>query len=1027
MRLPEICIQRPVFATVMSLMIVLVGVISFDRLTVREYPKIDTPVVSVRTVYKGASAQVIESQITQPLEDSLSGIEGVRTLKSVSREEVSQITIEFVTERNVDAAANDVRDRVARVRALLPEAADDSVVSKIEADAQAIMWLAFFSSRHSSLELSDYADRYVADRLKTLPGVASVIIGGARQYAMRLWVDRERLAAYGLTAQDVENALRRQNVEIPAGRIESSQREFTVLAESDLRSAEQFNNMIVSEASGYPVRLRDVGIARLGALDERNIVRVNGNPAVGLGVVKQSTANTLEVARAVKAEITRLRDGLPEGMTLRIAFDSSIFIERSIEAVYRVLAEAVLLVVLVIFLFLRSVRSTLIPFVTIPVSLIGAFFFLYVLGFSINVLTLLGVVLAVGLVVDDAIVVLENCHRHVELGKTPRLASIDGSKEIAFAVVAMSLTLVAVFAPLAFQQGRTGRLFTEFALTVAGAVAVSGFVALTLTPMMCSRILKAHESHGRAYQAMERFFHAMTDGYRRMLARVLTMRWLVGLVFFAVLAGAIGSYLALKKELSPLEDRGYFISLIIAPEGASMDYTDGYVRSVEKLYGGVPEIRNTFAVVAPGLERPNPVNFGITFSQLKPWEERKRTTQQITGELAPKLYMGLPGVFAFPVNPPSLGQSFRNPPVQFVVQANSYEALEQMSNKLLAKARASKAIANPDIDLRLNKPQLAVDIDRDKAAAVGVDVDTIGRTLETLLGGRQVTRFKRQGKQYDVIVQLEAKDRNTPTDLTSIYVRAKDGRLVQLSNLVAVRETVAAKELNHFNRLRATILSANVAPGHSLGEALEELEKAADEVLPKSARTELDGVSREFRESGATLLFTFALALAFIYLVLSAQFESFVSPFIIMLTVPLAALGALVALWLTGNSINVYSQIGLVMLIGLITKNGILIVEFANQLRARGMSKLEAVIESSTLRLRPILMTSLATVLGALPLALASGAGSEARESIGWVVVGGLSVGTLFTLFVIPTAYTLLAREARPAGAAGVSLEPRQA
>jgi multidrug efflux pump len=480
-----------------------------------------------------------------------------------------------------------------------------------------------------------------------------------------------------------------------------------------------------------------------------------------------------------------------------------------------------------------------------------------------------------------------------------------------------------------------------------------------------------------------------------------------------VLGGAIASYLALKKELSPLEDRGYFISLIIAPEGASMDYTDGYVRSVEQIYAGVPEISNTFAVVAPGLERPNPVNFGITFSQLKPWEERQRTTQQITAELGPKLYMGLPGVFAFPVNPPSLGQSFRNPPVQFVVQANSYEALEAMSNKLLAKARASKAIANPDVDLRLNKPQLAVDIDRDKAAAVGVDIDTIGRTLETLLGGRQVTRFKRQGKQYDVIVQLEAKDRNTPTDLTSIYVRAKDGRLVQLSNLVTVRETVAAKELNHFNRLRATILSANVAPGHSLGEALEELEKAAGEVLPKSARTELDGVSREFRESGATLLFTFALALAFIYLVLSAQFESFVSPFIIMLTVPLAALGALVTLWLTGNSINVYSQIGLVMLIGLITKNGILIVEFANQLRARGLSKLDAVIESSTLRLRPILMTSLATVLGALPLALASGAGSEARESIGWVVVGGLSVGTLFTLFVIPTAYTLLAREAR--------------
>ncbi len=1030
MRLPEICIQRPVFATVMSLMIVLVGVISFDRLTVREYPKIDTPVVSVRTVYKGASAQVIESQITQPLEDSLSGIEGVRTLKSVSREEVSQITIEFVTERNVDAAANDVRDRVARVRARLPEEADDSVVSKIEADAQAIMWLAFFSERHSSLELSDYADRYVADRLKTLPGVASVIIGGARQYAMRLWIDRERLAAYALTVQDVENALRRQNVEIPAGRIESAQREFTVLAESDLRTAEQFNNMIVAESRGYPVRLRDVGIARLGALDERNIVRVNGNPAVGLGVVKQSTANTLEVARAVKAEVKRVQEALPDGMTLRVAFDSSIFIERSIDAVYKVLGEAVLLVVLVIFLFLRSVRSTLIPFVTIPVSLVGALFFLYLLGFSVNVLTLLGIVLAVGLVVDDAIVVLENCHRHVELGKTPRLGSIDGAREIAFAVVAMSLTLVAVFAPLAFQQGRTGRLFTEFALTVAGAVAVSGFVALTLTPMMCSRILKAHESHGRAYQAMERFFNGMTAGYRRVLGGALSMRWLVGIVFLAILGGAAATYSVLKKELSPLEDRGFFLSWILAPEGASMDYTDANVRAVERVYADIPEIVNTFAVVAPGLERPNPVNLGITFSQLKPWEQRSRRTQEITAQLRPKLFATLPGVLAFPVDPPSLGQSFRNPPVQFVVQAESYETLEKAGNALLAEVRQSKSIVNADTDLKLNKPQLAVDIDRDKAAAVGVDIDTIGRTLETLLGGRQVTRFKREGKQYDVMVQLEPRDRNTPADLTAIYVRSKDGRLVQLSNLVTVRETVAAKELNHFDRQRAVILSANVAPGYSLGEALEFLDQAADKVLPKSARTGLDGQSREFRESGTTLAFTFALALVFIYLVLAAQFESFISPFIIMLTVPLAALGALLALWATGNSLNVYSQIGLVMLIGLITKNGILIVEFANQLRTRGLSKLEAVIESSALRLRPILMTSLATVLGALPLALAAGAGSEARQAIGWVVVGGLSVGTLFTLFVIPTAYLLLARETHPLEAqpaAGGAMEAKQA
>ena len=1016
MQLPEICIRRPVLATVMSLMIVLIGVISFQRLTVREYPKIDTPVVSVRTVYKGASPQVMESQITQPLEDSISGIEGVRSVKSVSREEVSQITVEFVLERNVDAASNDVRDRVARVRALLPAAADESVVSKIEADAQAILWMRLSSDRHSPLELSDYADRYVADRMKTLPGVASVIIGGERRYAMRLWIDRDRLAAYGLTPLDVENGLRRQNVEIPSGRIESAQREFTVLTEADLRTPAQFDDMILAESRGYPVRLRDVGQSRLGALDERSVLRVNGNSAVGLGVVKQSTANTLSVAKAAKGELARLQGTLPAGMSLQVAFDSSVFIERSIEGVYWTMIEAVLLVMLVIFVFLRSIRATLIPFVTIPVSLIGAFFFLFLMGFSVNVLTLLGLVLAIGLVVDDAIVVLENCHRHIEMGKDPRQASIDGSREIAFAVVAMSLTLAAVFAPLGFMTGNTGRLFTEFALTVAAAVAVSGLVALTLTPMMCSRLLKEHEAHGRVYQAMERFFHGMNAAYRRSLGVVLKAWWAVALAFALVVVSAALLYRSLKSELSPLEDRGFFLSLIVAPEGASLEYTDGYMRQVEALFAKVPEIKSYFTVVAPGLERPNPVNFGIAFSQLVPWEDRTRKTQEITAELGPKMFGGMPGVLAFPVNPPSLGQSFRNPPVQFVVQASSYEALEKMTDALLAKARQSKALANPDTDLRLNKPQLAVDIDREKAASMGIDVETIGRTLETLLGGRQVTRFKKEGKQYDVIVQLEAKDRDTPTDLTSIFVRARDGRLVQLSNLVKVRETVGPKELNHFNRLRATILSANVAPGYTLGEALEFLEGAAKETLDASARTELDGPSREFRESGAALLVTFVLALAFIYLVLSAQFESFVSPLVIMLTVPLAMTGALAALKLTGGTLNVYSQIGLVMLIGLITKHGILIVEFANQLRAKGLDAAAAVVEAATLRLRPILMTTGAMVLGALPLALATGAGAEARQPIGLVIVGGLLLGTVFTLFVIPTAYVLLTGRRRESG-----------
>jgi multidrug efflux pump len=1014
--LPELSIRRPVLATVMSLAIILLGVISFLRLTVREYPKIDTPVVSVRTVYTGASAQVIESQVTQPLEDSLSGIEGVRTIKSVSREEVSQITVEFIPERDVDAAANDVRDRVARVRGMLPDEVDDPVVSKIEADAQAIMWLAFYSDRHDRLFINDYADRYVADSLKALPGVASVIIGGARRYAMRIWLDRDRLAGFGLTPLDVETALRRQNVEVPSGRIESRTREFTVLTETDLRTPEQFNDLIVTEARGYPVRLRDVGRAELGAQDERSVVRVNGNPAMGMGIVKQSTANTLAVAQAVKAQLPRIQASLPEGLEVFVAFDSSVFIESSIRAVYRTILEALVLVTLVIFLFLRSFRSTLIPFVTIPVSLIGACFFLWIFGFTINILTLLGIVLAIGLVVDDAIVVLENIHRHIERGMRPLEAAIRGSREIAFAVVAMTITLAAVFVPLVFSTGNTGKLFTEFALTVSMAVLVSGFVSLTLTPMMCSKLLRHEARHGAIYNATERFFDAMNAGYRRSLAWALDRRGLVLAVYAAVLAAMVGLAAALKSELAPFEDRGFILGVMLAPEGATLEYTDGYARIWEEIYREVPEIRSYFVVVAPGLERPTPVNFALSFVRLHPWDERSRSQFEISREVGAKMFARMPGVLAFPNDPPSLGQSFRSQPVQFVIQGNSYEELEAMVERLIARARENPGLRNIDSDLKLNKPQLAVDVDREKVAAVGAEVDAIGRTLETLLGGRQVTRFKREGKQYDVIVRLEDKDREQPADLTAIYVRGRNGQLVQLSNLVRLRETVAPKELNHFNRLRAAIITASLAPGYSLGEALDFLEAAAREEFGPAALTQLDGPSREYRESGAQLMLIFVLALAFIYLVLSAQFESFVSPFVIMLTVPLAMTGALAGLLLldatlgTGGTLNVYSKVGLIMLVGLITKHGILIVEFANQLMERGQEKFEAVKEAAALRLRPILMTTGAMVLGAVPLAMATGPGAEARRPIGWVIVAGLLFGTLLTLYVIPAAYTLLVR-----------------
>jgi len=1022
MVLSEVSIHRPVLAIVMSLLIVLVGYLSFTRMAVREYPNIDPPVVSVRTVYKGATAQVMESAITQPLEDALSGIEGIKTIKSQSREEVSQITITFVQAREIDGAANDVRDRVARVRKNLPAASDNSIVSKIEADAQPIMWIALTSDRYSPMEMTDYADRYLTDPLKALPGVASVIIGGERKYAMRVWLDRERLAAQGLTARDVEDALNRQNLDSPGGRIESTEREFSVQARTDLRSPEEFNNMIIKEVNGYPIRLKDVGRAAPGPYENRKIVRVRGEQALGLGIVKQSTANTLEVAQAAKKLLPQLQamaEASMPGLKMWVAVDTSQFIEASIKSVYETIIIALILVVLVIFFFLREFRATLIPAITIPVSIIGHFTFLKVLGFSINTLTLLGVVLSIGLVVDDAIVVLENIHRHIEDGMKPYQAALLGSKEIGFAVIAMTITLAAVFTPLSFAQGNTGKLMTEFALTVATSVIVSGFVALSLVPMMCSRLLK--HDHSWVYRKTEPFFEGMVGGYRSILSASLRHRWVIGVVFAITLGAMFWLFTQLKGELSPEEDRSLFLAFVIAPEGSSMSYTDGYMHAVEEIAKGVPEIDTMFAVVAPGLDRPNPVNLGIAFAVLKPWGERTRTQQQITKELSPKLYGGLPGALSFVKGLPPLGQPLFSKKVEYVIYGNTYEELQGKVNKIMGKLSTYPGITGLDTDLKLNKPQLAVKIDRDKAAALGVSMETIGHTLETLLGGFDVTRYKHEGKQYDVVVQMEDEKRRQPSDLTSIYVRGEDGTLHQLSNLVSVTETVAPKELNHFNKLRAAVINGEPAGGATLGQVLEHIDELVKTELGPETRTDLDNVSREFRESSGQLWVTFGLALIVIYLVLSAQFESFVGPLVIMVTVPLAMTGAVLAMWINakfdrGGTLNVYSQVGLVMLVGLITKHGILIVEFANQLRIKGMEKVEAVTEAATLRLRPILMTTAAMVLGALPLAISHGAGAESRQAIGWVVVGGLMLGTLLTLFVIPTMYTLLVRRVRIPG-----------
>ena len=1018
MVLSDLSIRRPVLAIVVNLVIVLIGVICYDRLAVRQLPNVDVPVVTVATGYPGANAQVIESQITKPIEDTLSGIEGIDYIQSVSRAESSQVTVRFKLDRDADAAASDVRDRVAQARGALPEEASDSIVQKQEADAQPIIYLAFSSDRHSLVEIADYANRIVKDRVQTIPGVAQAQVYGSR-YAMRVWLDPERLAGYGLAPSDVESALRAQNVEIPAGRVEGLQREFTVLSETDLKTPEQFAQIILGNSNGYLVRLGDVARVELGADSARFRARFNGKNAIPLGIVKQAVANPLEISKAIKTMLPQITRALPAGMKVEVAYDSTIFIEKSISEVYVTVFEAMLLVVLVIFLFLRNWRAVLIPIVTIPVSLIGAFAIMYMLGFSINILSLLAMVLAIGLVVDDAIVMLENIYRHIEEGMPPLEAAFKGSKEIGFAIIAMTLTLAAVYLPFAFSTGRTGKLFVEFTLTLAGAVLVSGFTALTLSPMMCSKLLRHETDHGRFYLWGERMLASLDSGYRRVLARVLSLRKLVVIGAAVVFAAAALLFTLLPKELAPQEDQGLIIGFANAPEGATLDYTDGYAKQMEKVFENVAERDRSFVIVGFG-----EVTSAIGFVGLKDWGERARTAQQIAGSLFPQ-FMGITGLMAFPVTPPPLGQNDFGQPVSFVVQTTgTWEELDGTVKKLLTKMQENPQLTNPDSDLKLNKPELRVLMNRDKIASVGTDVGTVGRTLETMLGGRNVTRFKKGSEQYDVIVQVDDGLRRTPESLANIYVRGSDG-LVQMSNLATVTETVAAKELNHFNKMRSAVISAGLAPGYSQGEALSWMENALQQVAPGS-QYDLNGQSREYRESGSSTVALLALALVFIYLVLAAQFESFVDPLVILVSVPLAVFGAFLCLvllnagaglglWNATGSWNIYTQIGVVTLIGLISKHGIMIVEFANQLQEQGKSKLEAVVDSATLRLRPILMTTGAMVLGAVPLALASGAGAEARHQIGWVIVGGLSIGTVFTLLVVPVVYLLLARDHRPA------------
>ena len=1009
MKLSEVSIRRPVFATVLSLMIVLLGAVSFNKLSVREYPRIDEPVVNVSTRLIGASSEVIESQVTKPLEDSIAGIDGIEILSSISRAEQSQITARFKLSKDPDSAAADVRDRVSRVRARLPAAIDEPVIAKVEADAFPVLWLVFSSDTLSSLAITDVVSRIVKPRLQTVPGVADVQINGDRKYAMRIWLDADRLAAYRLTVQDVEDALRKQNLEVPAGRIESQQREFNVTARTDLNTEAQFAEVALKQASGFTVRLKDVARIEQAPASERSLVRYNGKPAVSVGVIRNATANPLDISSGVRETMPRIQQDLPPGLSVAVANDNSVFIDRSVKAVYRTVAESVGLVALVVFVFLRTLRASFIPLVTIPVSLVGTFALMALAGFTINTLTLLSLVLAIGLVVDDAIVVLENIFRHIEEGLPPFQAALKGAKEIGFAVVAMTLTLAAVFAPLAFTPGRTGRLFVEFALALAGAVVVSGFVALTLTPMMCSKLLRHNPKPNLFDRGMERVLVRLTAAYAGALRWVLGQRWIVLVVMLASGVGSWYLFSTTKSELAPMEDRGVILANASAPDGATLDYTDRYLKVIERAAMNIPEIDRVF-MFAGGQS----VSQGSVILRAVDWAERRKSTQQIARELQPQL-SGLPGVTAFPITPPSLGQGFRERPINFViVTSDSYDNLARVSQQFMAEMARNPGFVQPDTDLRLNKPELLLEVNRDRAADMGVPVEQVARTVETMLGGRAVTRYKRDAEQYDVLVQTGSQGRTRPDDIEKLFVRGRGDAMVPLSSLVTVKEGVSPRELNHFNQRRSVAITANLAPGYALGEALQFMDATATQLLKPGYATELNGVSREYKASSGALGLVFALALLFIFLVLAAQFESFIDPLVIMLSVPLSIVGALGALQLAGGTLNVYSQIGLITLVGLITKHGILIVEFANQLRQQGRDTASAVIEAASLRLRPILMTTGAMVLGALPLALASGAGAESRQQIGWVIVGGMSLGTLLTIFVVPTVYTLFARRRVP-------------
>jgi multidrug efflux pump len=996
----------------MSIIIMLFGFISYDFLGIREFPSIDPPIITVRTNYSGANAEVIESQITEPLEKSINGIAGIRTISSASNQGSSSITVEFNLDVDIESAANDVRDKVSQATRLLPQDLDaPPVVSKSDANSESIISMTIESDSRSQLEISDYATNVIQERLQTIPGVSTIQIWGEKKYAMRLWLDPSLLSAYKLTPLDIQNALNRENVELPGGKIRGNTTDLTINTKGRLTTPEEFNNLIIRSDNGNTIQLKDVGVAELGPENEETMLKQSGVPMIGLGLVPLPGSNYIEIADEFYKRFEQMKNDLPKDFKIGIAVDNTIFVRRSLGEVGETLLIAFILVVVIIFLFFRDWLIAIRPLIDIPVSLIGVFFIMYVAGFSINVLTLLAIVLATGLVVDDGIVVTENIYKKIEEGMSPMEAAEKGSNEIFFAVVSTSLTIAIVFLPIIFLEGFVGRLFREFGIVMSAAILISAFVSLSLTPVLNVKLAKKNQGHSKFYLRTEPYFVKMNEAYNRSLRNFIHHRgraWGILLTSLLLILG-IGS--VLQSELAPLEDRSLIRVQVLAPEGSSYDYMESYMnRLTQFVVDSIPEKRVALSVTAPGFTGSGAVNTGLIRLALVEPEARARSQQKIADYLTKNLKFFPEGrAFAVQEQTISVGMSGRmSLPVQYVLQAPNFERLKEVLPKFFEEANKNPVFQGVDVNLKFNKPELNVSIDRDKAAALGVSVNDIAQTLQLSYSGRRLSYFTMNGKQYQVIAQMNRESRDEPVDLKSLYVRNNKSEMVQLDNLLKVDEESSPPQLYHFNRYKSATVSAGLAPGKTVGDGIAEMDKIAKKVLDDSFSTDLTGPSRDFAESSSNIWFAFLLALILIYLVLAAQFESFIDPFIIMLTVPLALAGAVFSLWLFNQTLNIFSQIGIIMLIGLVTKNGILIVEFANQQKEKGLELKEAVIKASTMRLRPILMTSIATILGALPIAIGFGNGAQSRMPMGIVVAGGLLFSLVLTLYVIPAVYTFI-------------------